>query len=349
MEYNEPYWRQLTHRRTVEGQRQRRLLKQKTGKDTINMSEVEWIPKQEDLANTLTGGQTKDQLLVLVTPKSTSTQLKSTKGTSMEIIDPTYGTGLRTYQRIAPTLRADRFGLCVLDTRRSTSTQSKHINNTLEDTKTMETQLKSTQQNSQTLTSWWEDFHARLSPLLENEKDLTTPEGHSFLTSLGFSQKKDPDIWYSKMLKVYLVTTAEKLSRQSLGFLPTWGISWNGRYLTAKTSEFPKTGSVCSLSDILEENPDEKYFLSSEQTAKILSSELSERAVSVQQLKNTLDASQTSGVKQQTRIRRLTPLECERLQGFPDNWTVGSDTQRYKQCGNAVTVNVVEALCMVLA
>lgn len=45
-----------------------------------------------------------------------------------------------------------------------------------------------------------------------------------------------------------------------------------------------------------------------------------------------------------SKIRRLTPLECERLQGFPDNWTVGSDTQRYKQCGNAVTVNVVEAV-----
>ena len=44
-------------------------------------------------------------------------------------------------------------------------------------------------------------------------------------------------------------------------------------------------------------------------------------------------------------IRRLTPLECERLQGFPDNWTKGvSDTQRYKQMGNAVTVNVVEAI-----
>ena len=42
------------------------------------------------------------------------------------------------------------------------------------------------------------------------------------------------------------------------------------------------------------------------------------------------------------RVRRLTPLECERLQGFPDNWTLGSDSQRYKQCGNAITVNVVE-------
>ena len=48
------------------------------------------------------------------------------------------------------------------------------------------------------------------------------------------------------------------------------------------------------------------------------------------------------GVIEGQRIRRLMPIECERLQGFPDNWTIGSDTQRYKQCGNAVTVNVVE-------
>ena len=44
------------------------------------------------------------------------------------------------------------------------------------------------------------------------------------------------------------------------------------------------------------------------------------------------------------RIRRLTPKECERLQSFPDGWSQGSDAQRYKQCGNAVTVNVIEAI-----
>lgn len=44
-------------------------------------------------------------------------------------------------------------------------------------------------------------------------------------------------------------------------------------------------------------------------------------------------------------LRRLTPIECERLQGFPDNWTEGfSDTQRYKMMGNAVTVNVTRAV-----
>lgn len=63
-------------------------------------------------------------------------------------------------------------------------------------------------------------------------------------------------------------------------------------------------------------------------------------------------------------VRRLTPVECERLQGFPDNWSATgieedepdgesefrppvhsvpmSDTQRYKMMGNAVTVNVIE-------
>lgn len=47
-------------------------------------------------------------------------------------------------------------------------------------------------------------------------------------------------------------------------------------------------------------------------------------------------------VKQDMKIRRLTPTECERLQGFPDGWTEGiSDTQRYKCLGNAVTTNVV--------
>jgi DNA (cytosine-5)-methyltransferase 1 len=55
-------------------------------------------------------------------------------------------------------------------------------------------------------------------------------------------------------------------------------------------------------------------------------------------------------IQNQSKIRRLTPLECERLQGFPDNWTkygtqgIISDTQRYKMCGNAVTVDVVEAV-----
>lgn len=44
-------------------------------------------------------------------------------------------------------------------------------------------------------------------------------------------------------------------------------------------------------------------------------------------------------------VRELTPIECERLQGFPDDWTFGiSDNKRRECLGNAVTVNVIEAI-----
>lgn len=64
----------------------------------------------------------------------------------------------------------------------------------------------------------------------------------------------------------------------------------------------------------------------------------------------TITAQDRHGLYDGIKVRRLTPLECERLQGFPDNWTAGeSDTQRYKMCGNAVTVNVVDAVMKGLA
>lgn len=69
-------------------------------------------------------------------------------------------------------------------------------------------------------------------------------------------------------------------------------------------------------------------------------------ATTFEDLSPTLKASQQSPSVQgvpDMAVRRLTPVECERLQGFPDNWTEGqSDSARYKQMGNAVAVPVVE-------
>ena len=50
-----------------------------------------------------------------------------------------------------------------------------------------------------------------------------------------------------------------------------------------------------------------------------------------------------------TRIRKLTPKECFRLQGWPDEYYeraafVNSDSQLYKQAGNGVTVNVISEI-----
>src|SRR5699024_8322590 len=72
------------------------------------------------------------------------------------------------------------------------------------------------------------------------------------------------------------------------------------------------------------------------------------------QIANTLEASSINqGVVEAPpiyRIRKLTPLECFRLQAFPDEAHQAlvdagiSDSQRYKMAGNAVTVNVVRAV-----
>ena len=68
----------------------------------------------------------------------------------------------------------------------------------------------------------------------------------------------------------------------------------------------------------------------------------------------TLNATGVHGVMSRSRVRRLTPVECERLQGFPDNWTLipyrgkteesCPDAPRYKAIGNSWAVPVVRWL-----
>jgi DNA (cytosine-5)-methyltransferase 1 len=63
----------------------------------------------------------------------------------------------------------------------------------------------------------------------------------------------------------------------------------------------------------------------------------------------TLPTSDSQGVMDGYRIRKLTPLECWRLMGFDDSdfhkaEKVNSNTQLYKQAGNSIVVNVLEAI-----
>jgi DNA (cytosine-5)-methyltransferase 1 len=61
---------------------------------------------------------------------------------------------------------------------------------------------------------------------------------------------------------------------------------------------------------------------------------------------HTLDQASSHFVATSMFVRRLTPTECERLQGFPDDWTAmeekTADSPRYRALGNAVCVNVAE-------
>lgn len=58
---------------------------------------------------------------------------------------------------------------------------------------------------------------------------------------------------------------------------------------------------------------------------------------------STIQCTNRDAVMDQYGVRRLTPTECERLQGYPDDHTEGqSDAQRYRQMGNSVAIPVVE-------
>ena len=65
---------------------------------------------------------------------------------------------------------------------------------------------------------------------------------------------------------------------------------------------------------------------------------------SARQHKDATDLICQPDTEQRQLIRRLTPLECERLQGFPDGWTDipgASDSARYKTLGNSVAIPCV--------
>ena len=120
---------------------------------------------------------------------------------------------------------------------------------------------------------------------------------------------------------------------------------------------FPKKIDLnCTLQDLLEHNVDQKYFLSEKILPTILSN-----GTGGYNAKSEIDltiarplcatmakmhrACQDNYVTQEGRVRRLTPRECARLQGFDDKFLIPvSDSQAYKQFGNAVTVNVSAAV-----
>ena len=153
---------------------------------------------------------------------------------------------------------------------KSTSTQSKYMKNNSQELKIMATLPESTQKNYQTLTASSVDSLVRRLASQENDGASMIPVVRSFLTSHGFLGKSNHAILSLRTSKGFYLTTKETHSAPSLPRLMNWGTTVNGVCLTAKTSEFRKTENGCTLSDILEEHPDPKYFLSKEQTAKLV-------------------------------------------------------------------------------
>ena len=118
------------------------------------------------------------------------------------------------------------------------------------------------------------DSHVRTSPLQESNLGFkeTVQACFSELCTLSDNSKKkiDPLTFSLRTLRICLVLMEDGISPDCSLKWSRGGMMQNGRCSTPKISECHKTGKGASLSDILEEEVPQKYFLSKEQTEKIV-------------------------------------------------------------------------------
>lgn len=162
--------------------------------------------------------------------------------------------------------------LSASDTAKSTSMQSRHMKQcTIQEVNfTLMTQEKLYPNSYPISTFLLEDFPVSLSQSPEQEKDLTIQEERCFSRLLELLPLKNLSISTWKTFPVCLTMTQGKHLKQSSIHWMNWGMMCAGRYLTAKISEYPSQEIECSLSDILEDNVPEKYYLSRKQAEKLL-------------------------------------------------------------------------------
>ncbi len=166
------------------------------------------------------------------------------------------------------------------------------MTHTSPDPLTDETSPQSQQKTSPTTTCSSEACHASPSVAPEDTADLRTPgEPSSSILPVSLIVA-NPAISLSRTSQDYSVTTLAGLSRQSLGYLPTLGIECNGKYYVRQTSACPRTATASTWSRILAPKPDLRYFLSSEQSARIMSL----AAMSNQQRKSSLRPATLEGM-----------------------------------------------------
>ena len=146
--------------------------------------------------------------------------------------------------------------------------------NQIQETLDLFDQMKSQMQNFYAV-----DSRARLSALLESDLDSRQKilAVLSFLKSVAFSETNEYLMFSLKTSRDSSTTMGEEPLLSSSQVLMNWGTTFNGKLLTAKISESRKIENGYSLSDILEDNPDPKYFLSDSAFQKMFSKKKKER------------------------------------------------------------------------
>lgn len=211
--------------------------------------------------------------------------------------------------------------------------------------------MKSALKPYRIMTSLSEGSLANRSVSPEINAALLTPEERSSSQLQKLLLQRDLNAYSSKTSRDCCQTTLEELSSQSSVRWMNWGTMSNGVCLTQKISESPKIANESTLRDILETGKPWREARPAElDNAKSRSNggphrpirfpnEI-QKALTVQDSYRLIVGSSRNG---QLRVRRHTITECERLQGFPDNWTRAvPEKEGFKLLGNAVTTNVID-------
>lgn len=208
---------------------------------------------------------------------------------------------------------------------------------------------KSVPRNIETCTEEGETVTAAIAASVSNASALGFD---SEASQLVISEGKTPTIRRSTHIGILDMTHAVDVIRESKNIAPTlnarMGTGGNQVPLTVATQSLSREGFSCkSYHEIKEDRVEstlkaaganygggsENYFIDCWRNKK------REKSGTIQTNGNSLQS--INPVKTGQYVRRLTPLECERLQGLPDSWTLiddmsCSDTARYKAIGNGM-------------
>ena len=168
--------------------------------------------------------------------------------------------------------------------------------------------------------------------LLENVKGLLShDQGQTFRCILAALDEVGYDVqWQIINSKYFVPQNRERI----------YIIGYNRKKCKPKILSFGKMGGDLRTKS----DPKVKYFINSVHALyRVFEADGISSTLGASGFIRTPKIALAKSTNNDKKVRKLMPLECERLQGFPDGWTVGiSDSQRYKCIGNAVTVPVVE-------
>jgi DNA-cytosine methyltransferase len=161
-----------------------------------------------------------------------------------------------------------------------------------------------------------------------------------FLLENNYSMPKQAKEEITRLMKVESIfINSSDFSAQNRKRLYWTNIEANILF-TTKNQELVK--------NIIQDQVEQKFYLSEKAYNGIINSSFSQQKksiIDINEKSRTLRARDYKGalvIKQNSKYRHLTPIEYERLQTLPDNYTEGvSNTQRYKAIGNGWTVNVI--------